>query len=107
MTEWVKPTREQVIGWREDGLTWRQVGIMCGVAATTVLSWVQTQNLPAEIMRPTRSKTTNAEIRVLLFDKQYSDRALATHLGITVNSAQRRRLRAGIRRDNNGKPVDA
>jgi hypothetical protein len=105
MTECVKPTREQVIEWRRDGLTWREIGTMCGVAQSTVLRYAVTLDLPAELFEIRRSGVTVAQIRALVIDKQYSDRALATHLGLSVHSAQRRRLRAGVRRDENGKAV--
>lgn len=107
MGEWVKPRRDQVIAWRRDGLTWREIGVLCGVSQSTVSVYAQGLDMPADLAAPRRSSSPYAEVRHLLLVKQFSDRALATHLGIAVHSAQRRRLRAGVRRDENGKAVEA
>lgn len=106
--DWVRPTREQLIQWREDGLTWAQIGKLCGITRNPLVLHAATLNLPQSVYKRAQvvgKEAREAEIRHLVIVKQFSDRALATHLGLPLPSAQRRRRRAGVIRDENGKAI--
>lgn len=102
---WVKPTRDEVAAMRTAGMTWAQIGERYGVHRKTFAKWAHTLGLPVHLTVTRNTTVTPEEIRRLVVEKQYSDRALATHLGLSVASAQRRRLRAGVGRDKDGKAV--
>lgn len=99
--DWVRPTREQVVGWREEGMSWRQIADRLGVSLHVSNAWIKTLGeLPANVIgkRSTKGRESEAEIRHLVTDRLFSDRALAAHLGVSVATARRRRVAAGILR---------